>query len=180
MQCAFIGTPCSGKSSLIKRLIGEHPTPSSPSTGVAEKVVQVIVRSSTTAANVSGLAWDKLTYDNEAIVVVWDTSQSHRDNVASSKAQSHSSEGVPHTEFSAVEQDTSELESKKQPKHQAELSKSNPTSTDVTDPKLAVDFCRSALHRNFHNAKRILEKGGWLLYLTDTGVRLSFKNSFLC
>lgn len=175
MQCAFIGTPRSGKSSLMKRLIGERPTPSSPSTGVADKVVQVIVRSSTTAANVSDLAWDKLNYDDEAIVVVWDTSQSHRDNVASSKAQSHSSEGVPRTEFSVVEQDTSELESKKQPKHQAELNKSNPTSIDVTDPKLAVDFCKKALRRNFHNAKRILEKGGWLLYLTDTGGQIEFQ-----
>ena len=175
MQCAFVGTPRSGKSSLMKRLIGEHPTPSSPSTGVADKVVQIIVRSSTTAANVSNLAWDKLNYDDEAIVVVRDTSKSHRDHVASSKAQSQSSEAVVHTEFSTVEQDTSGLEPKNQLKHQAELTKSNAASTDVTDLKLAVDFCRSALHRNVENAKRILEKGGWLVYLTDTGGQIEFQ-----
>ena len=147
MQCAFIGTPRSGNSSLMKRLIGERPTPSSPSTGVADKVVQVIVRSSTTAANVSELSWDKLSYDDEAIIVVRDIFQSHMDHVA---------RAVPHTEGSTVEQDASELEPEKQPERKAEHSKSNPDRTDVTDLKLAVDFCRSALQRNFQNTKRIL------------------------
>ena len=159
----------------MKRLIGERPTPSSPSTGVADKVVQVIVRSSTTAANVSDLAWDKLNYDDEAIMVVRDTSKSHRDHVVSSKAQSQSSEAVVHTEFSTVEQDTSGLKPKNQPKQQAELTKSNAASTDVTDLKFAVKFCRDALHRNVEKAKRILEKGGWLVYLTDTGGQIEFQ-----
>ena len=75
----------------MKRLVGERPTPFSPSTGVADKVVQVIVRSSTTAANVSDSTWDKLSHDDEAIVVVRDASQSHRDHTASSKVPSHTS-----------------------------------------------------------------------------------------
>ena len=77
MQCVFVGPPRSGKSSLMKRIVGERPTPSSPSTGVADKVVQVeIVRSSTATASVSGSTWVKLSHDEEAVMVVMDTAQS--------------------------------------------------------------------------------------------------------
>jgi len=78
IQCVFVGPPRSGKSSLMKRVMGDRPSPSSPSTGVADKVVQVeIVRSSTAVASVSGSRWVKLSHDDEAVTVVMDASQSH-------------------------------------------------------------------------------------------------------
>ena len=63
----------------------------------------------------------------------------------------------------------------KEPEHHAEQSKSSPANTDVTDAKFAVDFCRSALSRNLQKAKRILEQGGWLVYLTDKGGQIEFQ-----
>ena len=83
MQCVFVGTPRSGKSSLMKRMVGERPTLSSPSTGIANKVMQVeIVRSSTAAASVSGSTWVRLSLDDEAATVVKDTAQSRSGQVA--------------------------------------------------------------------------------------------------
>ena len=95
MQCVFVGVPRSGKSSLMKRMVGERPAHSSPSTGVVDKVVQVeIVRSSTAAASVSGSTWVKLSHDDEAVTVVVDTAQSHSGEVADSETLSQASVAV--------------------------------------------------------------------------------------
>ena len=53
----------------MKRFLGEMPSDKSPSTGVAEKVIQVRVEKPTTiAANVEDSKWTKLTeYDDEAV-----------------------------------------------------------------------------------------------------------------
>ena len=64
----FVGPPRSGKDSLMKRLLGEMPTDTSPSTGVAENVVHVKVEeSSTFAATVEQSNWTRLAYDEEAL-----------------------------------------------------------------------------------------------------------------
>ena len=65
----MVGPARSGKSSLMSRLAGEMPSSTSPSTGVAEKVVQVVgVRKShTVALSVHDTIWFKLLYDQEAI-----------------------------------------------------------------------------------------------------------------
>ena len=61
----------------MKRILGERPESFSPSTGVADKVVQVeIVGSSTKTAIVSGSTWVKLSPDKEAATVVMDTALS--------------------------------------------------------------------------------------------------------
>ena len=92
MQCVFVGVPRSGKSTLMKRIVGERPAHSSPSTGVVDKVVQVeIVRSSTSAASVSSSTWVKLSHDDEAVTVVMDTVQSHSGEVADSETHSQAS-----------------------------------------------------------------------------------------
>ena len=66
MQEVFLGPARSGKSSLIKRLLKEKLDPISPSTGVAEKVIQVSVRSSI-AISIFESTWLHLTYSGEAI-----------------------------------------------------------------------------------------------------------------
>ena len=64
----FIGPARSGKNSLMERLLGKMPSSKSPSTGVAEAVVQVQVQKAyTMAANVEGSIWSTIDYDDEAI-----------------------------------------------------------------------------------------------------------------
>ena len=67
----IVGIARSGKDSLMKRLLGERPTGKSPSTGVAEKAIQVRVEkssSNTVSACVENSKWIRLTmYDDEAI-----------------------------------------------------------------------------------------------------------------
>ena len=65
----FVGPARSGKNSLMERLLGRMPSSVSPSTGVAESVVQVkvIQKSATLAANVEELIWSVMDYDDEAI-----------------------------------------------------------------------------------------------------------------
>ena len=116
MQCVFVGPPRSGKTSLTKRIVGERPTVSSPSTGVADKVVQVeIVRSSTAAASVSGSTWVKLSHDDEAVTVVMDTSQSHSDQAAHS--ETHSQASVAVAPVNQSERNTTTLVSSVTPQH---------------------------------------------------------------
>ena len=65
----FVGPARSGKNSLMERLLGRMPSSVSPSTGVAESVVQVkvIQKSTTFAANVIESIWSIMDYDDEAI-----------------------------------------------------------------------------------------------------------------
>jgi GTPase SAR1 family protein len=65
----FVGPARSGKNSLMERLLGRMPSYVSPSTGVAESVVQVkvIQKSATFAANVEKLIWSEMDNDDEAI-----------------------------------------------------------------------------------------------------------------
>ena len=149
----------------MKRMIGERPTSfsSSFSTGVANKVVQVVVRSSLAADS----KWVKLSHDDEAVMVVKDAS--HLGVVAGNERHSEATEAVPKLEHCIAKLDIGV------DKHQAELSESSAASSDVADPKLAVDFCRSALQRNLKNAEKILQDRGWLVYLTDTGGQIEFQ-----
>ena len=74
----FVGPACSGKNSLMERLLGRMPSSVSPSTGVAESVVQVkvIQKSATFAANVIESIWSIMDYDDEAIKLMLINSES--------------------------------------------------------------------------------------------------------
>lgn len=64
----FVGPPRSGKDSVMKRLLGEHVTDLSPSTGAVENVVHVKVEESCTfAATIGPSNWIRLAYDDEAL-----------------------------------------------------------------------------------------------------------------
>ena len=89
--------------------------------------------------------------------------------VAGNERHSQATEAVPKLEHCITNLDIGV------DKHQAELSESSATSSDVADPKLAVNFCRSALQRNLKNAEKILQDQGWLVYLTDTGGQIEFQ-----
>ena len=74
----FVGPARSGKNSLMERLLGRMPSSVSPSTGVAESVVQVkvIQKSETFAANVIESIWSIMDYDDEAIKLMLINSES--------------------------------------------------------------------------------------------------------
>ena len=64
----FVGPPRSGKDSLMKHLLGEKITDTSPSTEVAENVVHVKIEESFTfAASIEQSNWTRLAYDEEAV-----------------------------------------------------------------------------------------------------------------
>jgi len=88
LQCVISGHPRVGKSTLLSRLTGQQPsitphhpdtsqavqvrdvTPITPSTGVAEKIIQVTVKKVSmiiAKALQPGLVWEVITYDVEAI-----------------------------------------------------------------------------------------------------------------
>ena len=197
MQCVFVGVPRSGKSSLMKRMVGERPVHSSPSTGVVDKVVQVeIVRSSTAAASVSGSTWVKLSHDDEAVTVVMDTAQSHSGEVADSETRSQASVAVavvhqtePNSTISGGRvseqpQPDGVLEDRRQHQpHQSPTptmtntqphlpSQSSSASSNTADLKPSVDLCKGALRRTPY---RTSQEQGWMVYLTDTGGQIEFQ-----
>ena len=190
MQCVFVGPPRSGKSSLMKRIVGERPTPSSPSTGVADKVVQVeIVRSSTAAASVSGSTWVKLSHDDEAVTVVMDTAQSHSGQAAHSETHSQASVAVApvnQTGLTTTALVSSVPEHRNQPQPHQSPSPATatastqphlpfPSSTNTVDLKPSVDFCQNAHRKNPLYAVRASQERGWMVYLTDTGGQIEFQ-----
>ena len=200
MQCVFVGVPRSGKSSLMRRMVGERPAHSSPSTGIVDKVVQVeIVRSSTAAASVSGSTWVKLNHDDEAVTVVMDTAQSHSSEVADSGTRSQASVAVaavhqtePNSTTDGVrvsEQPQPESVSEDRRQHQPHQSpsptmastqphlpsQSSSASSNTADLKSSVDLCKSALRRNPVYAARVSQEQGWMVYLTDTGGQIEFQ-----
>ena len=82
----FVGPARSGKNSLMERLLGQMPSSVSPSTGVAESVVQVkvIQKSATFAANVeegenaNELIWSVMDNDDEAVKLILINSDSNK------------------------------------------------------------------------------------------------------
>ena len=77
----IVGPGRSGKNSLMNRLLGEGPpTPGSQScsTGVLENVCKVEVKKlCTVSAAVTGLHWNKLEYDEEAVELMTTTTRSY-------------------------------------------------------------------------------------------------------
>ena len=197
MQCVFVGVPRSGKSSLMKRMVGERPAHSSPSTGVVDKVVQVeIVRSSTAAASVSGSTWVKLSHDDEAVTVVMETAQSHSGEVADSETHSQASVAVAAVHQTEPNSATSGGRVSEQPQpdgvsedrrqhqpHQSPTStmastkphlpsQSSSASSNTADLKPSVNMCKGALRRTPYRAS---QEQGWMVYLTDTGGQIEFQ-----
>ena len=96
----FIGPARSVKNSLMERLLGKMPSSKSPSTGVAEEVVQVqIQKSYTMAASVEGSIWSRIDYDDEAIRLM--ILHSDRENIQF-EAQKMVVSAQPHTSITSI------------------------------------------------------------------------------
>lgn len=177
MQCMFIGLPRAGKSSLMRRLMGEQPLIHSSSTGVVDEAKKVILRpviesdvesAEYATVQVSGMVWEKLMFDDEAVKFLQDMVRSFHSPSSTSEASSNvlnEQEAESHNDGDTV-------------KEQLESSGNTVTqSQDVIDQDYApMDPFKEALkNKKWDVAKQKLE-GAWTLYLTDTGGQPEFQD----
>ena len=161
MHCVFMGIPRSGKSSLIQRLLGKHPSIVSASTGVAERVVRVEIRKST--AHVSGLSWCELEdIDEEALTLMHDVSNTVGVHF---EGKTFSLSRFVRKIFQRIRHHRSarRLQSPATPQPQEEQ--------DVKPP---LEVFRDAFHRKRSKLKELMEEP-WTLYITDTGGQPEFQ-----
>ena len=166
ISCVFVGPSGNGKTSLMRRLIGKPPLPSLPSTGVAEKVIQVdIRRSSSTAAKVvqNSSVWTELTLDDEAVSLLSNISESsHQTLESQSNAPSQSSS-------SAISNTSA-------------TTAANANTTTVAEATVApssfkppLEMYEDILRTKDWSVSRDCLEGTCIAYLTDTGGQLEFQ-----
>ena len=152
MHGVFLGPARSGKSSLLKRLLNEDVDAFSPSTGVADKVIQVEVRrSSSTAACISGCRWHRLTKNGEATRMMLLTAENHQVDVADKE-----------TSMSNTDIDASP----------ALLSAADNKPKGYTSP---TETFEAAVRNSNIEKIRELAENSWSLYLSDTGGQMEFQ-----
>ena len=186
----FVGPARSGKNSLMERLLGRMPSSESPSTGVAESVVQVkvIQKSTTFAANVKELIWSVMDYDDEAIKLMLINSDSQNkveipilhteDPVLALNSEVSSSE-APNTDLGqnkdtdsesnlpAVENPPAVLSSSTQPRHKLPDSYLSPLEIIKVALRKKGKVSLETLQNHFQKT--------WSLYLTNTGGQMEFQ-----
>ena len=148
MHGVFLGTARSGKSTLIKRLLKEEISQTSPSTGTADKVIHVSVKkSSSIAMSVMESKWFRLTYSSEAVRLMMLTAKEHK------KQPQSSSSGGEHP-----------------PQIHPSTSLEMPAgyaNTKVTFEEALRDGGILTLREHFD--------GSWTLYVSDTGGQMEFQ-----
>ena len=185
----LVGPAGTGKSSLMSRLVGEMPSSTSPSTGVANRVVQVEARkSSSTAVSVlnafSNSTWLKLRYDEEAIRFMSHVT-SYRTNQETTSTLTDQANPLPVTTTSG------ECSSQMPTTISSTLSTQNDTvspslgSQNVTEAHTTLPFpsgyvapmgvFKNALRQGRLKELRQHFKDSWTLYLTDTGGQMEFQ-----
>ena len=184
----FIGPARSGKDSLMNRLLGKMPSSKSPSTGVAEAVVQVKVQQTsycyTMAASVEQLMWSRIDYDDEVIRLM--VLHSEQDDIQF-EAQSIVITAQPHTNINSFATTEAYL-STKSGSAPAEGHVAIPT--DKSGPSIAVPHNEQCLPDSYVPPLEILKtaiklKGlealqqhfakTWSLYLSNTGGQMEFQ-----
>ena len=185
----FVGPARSGKNSLMERLLGRMPSSVSPSTGVAESVVQVkvIQKSATIAANVGESIWSVMDYDDEAIKLMLINSESQDKveipilqtedpvEVLISEASSHDKLAID----SESEHECNEAESSltdDQPVAQSSSIRHRPQLPDSYVPP--IEIVKVALRKKGKEGLEVLQQHfqkTWSLYLTNTGGQMEFQ-----
>ena len=190
----FVGPPRSGKDSLMKRLMGEMPSDTSPSTGAAEQVVHVIVEKSfTTAATIEDSKWIRLKYDEEAIQLIKTASSK---NVAVINKQSCANLTDPETDSSVLDEGRSNSEQQNQGSNalniseifEEQISIPHPTSKMYSsEPEVVQEMSVQRKHKTpMEIFKEAIKNEGMeglkkhladrqLLYLTNTGGQMEFQ-----
>ena len=215
LHAMFSGPPRVGKSTMLSRLFELKPSPpalpqpptavttENPSTGVAEKVLQVTVKPSTTLlgrASGPGMKWELQTLDSEAIALLKAIVSTVQDEASSSSASE-----LPSASSSAA--DSSPEQPKPVSKKLAELitafkqrvmrrPKTNQPSLPTTDQgspeasreneksgatatvpglKLPDELFREAFRSSQKETIQALLEGCFTIYLTDTGGQPEFQ-----
>ena len=196
----FVGPARSGKNSLMERLLGRMPSSVSPSTGVAESVVQVkvIQKSATFAANVEESLWSVMDYDDEAIKLMLINSNSQNkveipilqteDPVDTFNSGAIFSE-APSTDL-GVSIDTLAIDSESEDKwfdadssfpdgqpivHSSSIQHRPQLPDSYTPP---IEIVKVALRNKGKKGLEILQQHfhkTWSLYLTNTGGQMEFQ-----
>ena len=149
MQGVFLGPARSGKSTLIKRLMREEISTTSPSTGATDKVIHVSVKkSSSIAMSVSESNWLRLTYSSEAVRLMMLTAKMHKKQQSSSCGQTTQSDSNTHPSTSL----------------EMPAGYANPK---VTFEEALRDGGILTLDEHFD--------GSWTLYISDTGGQMEFQ-----
>ena len=201
----FVGPARSGKNSLMERLLGRMPSSVSPSTGVAESVVQVkvIQKSATFAANVEDSFWSVMDYDDEAIKLMLINSESVAQNkveisilqieepvdtVASEASSSetpslNTDQDQNHSER-AVDPDSEDEWYEAESSFPDDQPAAEPTSIQPACPQLPhsyvppIEIVKIALRKKGREGLEILQQHfskTWSLYLTNTGGQMEFQ-----
>ena len=178
MHCVFLGLPRSGKSSLIQRLLGKHPSVLC-STGVAEKVVRVEIKKST--AHISGMLWSELEdLDDEAVLVMHNVSRTAPVDVAAlttddpvrlqpGKAFSLGL-GIVRSFFAPHTKQHKQV-SFSPPDWHSQVKPKSPGKQGVKPP---LDMFRDAFQKKGSKLKKLIDEP-WMLYITDTGGQPEFQ-----
>ena len=191
MHCLFLGYPGGGKTSLIRRLTAQPPSPTLPSTGVAEKALLVkVCRTFTSTVHCSwgdgaGSTWTILSYDDEAIALMATANatptstdesveETGNQSVLTDSFDSYTCTLSPQIEVSTAETPfTASLEV-------AIEAPSIQNQPAVPAPSLQADtlpmniLMQAIKHNGLEKVQRYLQQS-FLLYLTDTGGQLEFQ-----
>ena len=181
MHCVFIGMPRSGKSSLMRRLLGRRLS-SSASTGVAERAVRVEIRKST--VHVSGLLWCELEdLDDEATLLMQDASKTAPDDIAESLLTADTPvDTQPGKPFSLSQFLRNLFLRIQRGKQHQEAGASSPSLQSSAkqqvqqqqDSKPPLEVFRDAFQKKWSKLKDLVNEH-WTLYLTDTGGQPEFQ-----
>ena len=187
----FVGPARSGKNSIMERLLGQMPSALSPSTGVAERVVQVKVmqRSTTVAANIiENKIWSPMDYDDEAVRLTMISTESRSQNVMSDIISEESTE---HAETKVIPTDddkedtVSEAEVDKtlssEPREEQSVQETaEPVGTSSIERSKAksyeaIEIFKTALRNKGIDRLQQHFLKIWSLYLTNTGGQMEFQ-----
>ena len=192
----FVGPARSGKNSLMERLLGRMPSCISPSTGVAESVVQVKVLPGldckTLATTVEQSIWSVMDYDDEAIKLMLITSNSRmqEDEVQDSLEDEHrpliqpkqiTPLGMPPVDSTQMTNEVSDnyieprLHLTQPLESTTSLSLPSSSSFDLHDSIDPLTILKDALKsKGLEALKQHFEKS-WSLFLTNTGGQIEFQ-----
>ena len=199
VQGVFVGPARSGKNSLMERLLGQMPSSVSPSTGVAESVVQVkvIQKSTTCTANVKESIWSAMDYDDEAIKLMLINSESkdiieipiQKDvNIANTGASLYETRntglGIGENKVAIDSKSDNEwLEAESsfpdnQPAGQSPSTRCHPQPQLPDSYIPPLEILKAALRRKGKSGLETLQQhfqNTWSLYLMNTGGQMEFQ-----
>ena len=195
----FVGPARSGKNSLMERLLGQMPSSVSPSTGVAESVVQVkvIQKAATFAANVEEIIWSEMDYDDEAIKLMLINSESKNkvgipvletwDPVDTFNSEDNSSKApVADIDLDKTGEKLATDSESNHKQYEASLISPDDQATDqptTLEPHSQlpdsyvppIEIFKDALRNKGYEALKQHFEKTWSLYLTNTGGQMEFQ-----